>query len=122
MDLTAFGFSILSALGFALYVIPRKISKQDNISFAFWMSVVFAASSFVIFIIKQMHQPERITFGIISLSAVTGIIWAIAFLALIKSIQLIGLVKSNMWKNVDGALGTFLPLIVLAEYKQVNLL
>ncbi len=118
MDILALLFSLGSALGFALYVVPRKLSKEDNITFTFWMSVTFTLMSLILYLINGLNESSSILNLV--LSSLTGLIWTFAFICYIKSIQMIGLIRANLWKNADNVLGVILPLIFLQEYLAVN--
>jgi glucose uptake protein GlcU len=53
-------------------------------------------------------------------AALAGVFWATAIMALVKSIDSIGLARSNQWKNLQGPVGVLLSLVVLHEAQSVN--
>ena len=113
-------FAIISSLFFSLYVVPRKLSKLSPAIFSFFMSVGFSISSIVLYSFQHLlnfHETPNLT---LLWSVVAGVIWATAFVAFITSIDLIGLSRSNQWKNLQGPVGVFLSLLILGEVATTN--
>lgn len=112
--------AILSSLFFSLYVVPRKLSKLSPVIFSFYMALGFSLSSCILYLFQPLIQFNE-TFSIVLLwSVLAGIIWASAFVLFITSIDLIGLSRSNQWKNLQGPIGVILSLIILGEFAKIN--
>ena len=113
-------FALASSIFFSLYVIPRKLSKQNPFHYSFFVSISFLIGSVILYSLKPvLHFNEVINIKILW-SILAGIIWAIGFVTYVKSIDLIGLSKSNQWKNLQGPVGVVLSLIILGEYTKTN--
>jgi glucose uptake protein GlcU len=109
-------FALISSFFFSLYIIPRKLSKQKPILFTFLVTVGFFIGSLLVFLI---YAKEKLNFYIL-FSIPAGVIWVISFVFFIKSIDIIGLSRSNQWKNLQGPIGVLLCLVILSEYGKVN--
>jgi len=113
-------FALVSSLFFSLYVIPRKLTKENPFIYSFFMSIGFLISSVVLYCFKPLlHFYEVININILW-SVLAGFIWALGFVTFVKSIDLIGLSRSNQWKNLQGPVGVVLSLIILGEYAKTN--
>jgi len=106
----------ISSLFFSLYVVPRKLAKQKPTLFTFFMTIGFSLGSLFLFFV---NTKEKLNLYLLY-SIPAGIIWVISFLFFVKSIDLIGLSRSNQWKNLQGPVGVLLSLIILSEYGKVN--
>lgn len=113
-------FAVLSSLFFSFYVVPRKLSKLPAIIFSFYMALGFSISSCVLYLFQPLIQFHEKLSIVLLWSFLAGIIWATAFVLFITSIDLIGLSRSNQWKNLQGPVGVILSLIILGEFAKIN--
>lgn len=110
----------LSSIFFSLYVIPRKLSKLPASLFSLVMSAGFFSGTVIIYsIFPALHSAEKIS-PVLWWSVLAGGIWAIAFVSFVKSIDYLGLARSNQWKNLQGPVGVLLALSVLGESAYAN--
>lgn len=112
--------AFISSLFFTLYVVPRKFSKESPFIFSLLMSVSFFTGSVLLYCLQpllQFHETWSLT---LLYSVVAGVIWAAAFVFFVLAIDLIGLSRSNQWKNLQGPVGVFLSLILLGEWAITN--
>ena len=112
--------AIISSIFFSLYVVPRKLSKLSPSVFSFFMSLGFFTGSVVLYYIKPFLKLNEIISPVLWWSVLAGVIWATAFVLFIKSIDAIGLSRSNQWKNLQGPVGVVLSLIILREFSTIN--
>lgn len=113
-------FAIVSSLFFSLYIIPRKFSKLTPELFSLLMSFGFFLGTVLIyFVFPSLHSTERFS-PILSWSVIAGLIWATSFVSFVKSIDYLGLARSNQWKNLQGPVGVLLALFILGETAQAN--
>ena len=54
------------------------------------------------------------------IACINGIVWTIASVCVLISIDRIGLAKSNQWKSLQGPIGAFLILIFFSEFLTAN--
>lgn len=108
--------AVVSSIFFSLYVIPRKLSKLSPLYFSMLMGLGFFVSSVILYAFKPLLGFHETWSGNLWWSVLAGIIWAAGFVALVKSIDSIGLARSNQWKNLQGPIGVVLSLIILGEY------
>jgi len=113
-------FAIISSIFFSFYIIPRKLSKLSAVMFSFFMSVGFFVSTVLLYTLKPYFGFKERLSPILFWSVGAGIIWAVSFVLFVKSIDEIGLSKSNQWKNLQGPIGVLLSLILLQEYATTN--
>jgi glucose uptake protein GlcU len=113
-------FAIVSSIFFSLYVIPRKLSKLPPLYFSTLMGLGFFASSVVLYAFKPTLGFHEVWSANLWWSVLAGTIWAAGFVALVKSIDSVGLARSNQWKNLQGPIGVILSLIILGEYATTN--
>lgn len=115
-------FGLISSLFFAIYIVPRKLTKINPIYFSVFMASGFFISSFFLYLLQPyLGFNEKLDIKLLW-GIPAGIIWAISFVAFIKSIDLIGLSRSSQWKNLQGPIGIVLGLIVLNEQSHTNAL
>ena len=112
--------AIISSLFFSLYVVPRKLSNLSPVLFSFFMSVGFSLSAIILYSFQPALHFHETPSLVLLLSVVAGVIWATAFVAFITSIDLIGLSRSNQWKNLQGPVGVVLSLLILGEVATTN--
>lgn len=115
-----FAFAVISSLFYSLYVVPRKFSKLSAVVFSFYMACAFFASSLILYSFQPLLQfHETISFTL-WWSVIAGSIWATAFVCFVKAIDLLGLSRSNQWKNLQGPIAVVLSLIILQEFATTN--
>lgn len=112
--------AVVSSIFFSLYVVPRKLSKQPALYFSLLMSAGFFVGSVVLYLCKPLLGFNEVWSPALGWSVLAGVIWASGFLAFIKSIDAIGLARSNQWKNLQGPIGVILSLIILGEWARTN--
>ncbi|NLA85754.1 MAG: EamA family transporter, partial [Clostridiales bacterium] len=101
-----------------IYVVPKKISKQKPITYAMIMGAGYFIASAIGYIILKMFQfiDEPLFFPHVIIACLNGIVWAIASVSVLSSIDRIGLAKSNQWKSLQGPIGAFLMMTFLSEF------
>lgn len=113
-------FAIISSLFFSFYVIPRKFTKQNPLYFSLFMSIGFFVCSLFLYTLKPILRfDEKINIALLW-SVLAGVVWATGFVSFVKSIDLIGLARSNQWKNLQGPIGVISSLLILSEYTTTN--
>ena len=117
-----FGYisAIISSLFFSLYIIPRKLSKLSPVIFSLFMSAGFSISTIVLYLFQPLIGFHEKLSLVLLWSVGAGIIWATSFVAFVTSIDLIGLSRSNQWKNLQGPFGVLLSLLLLGEWATTN--
>lgn len=112
--------AIISSIFFSLYIIPRKFTRLDPIYFSLLVGIGFFISSSVLYLIRTLLGFHEVIRPAILWSLLGGILWAIGLVSLVKSIDAIGLTRSNQWKNLQGPIGVILSLVILSEFVQVK--
>lgn len=118
--MTGYVLAFISSIFFSLYVIPRKLSNQPAVFFSLLMGTGFFISSVILYLFKPLlgfHEPINIQ---LLWSVLAGAIWATGFVAFVKSIDKVGLARSNQWKNLQGPVAVVLSLIILGEYAKTR--
>ena len=118
--MTGYILALISSLFFSLYIIPRKFTRLDPIYFSLLVGIGFFISSSLLYLIRIFFGFHEIIRPEILWSILGGILWAIGLVSLVKSIDSLGLTRSNQWKNLQGPIGVILSLLILTEYVQVN--
>jgi len=113
-------FAVISSIFFSLYVVPRKLSKLSPLYFSTLMGLGFFVSSVVLYCFKPLLGFHETLSAALWWSVLAGGIWAAGFVAFVKSIDAIGLARSNQWKNLQGPIAVILSLIILGEYATTN--
>ena len=116
--------SIISSLFSALYVLPKKISGQKPVIYAALMGAgYFAASVIGYAVLAGFHViDEPILFPHAAIACINGVIWMIASVSVLISIDQIGLAKSNQWKGLQGPIGSILMLVFFSEFRSAKLI
>jgi len=112
--------AIISSIFFSLYVIPRKLSKQPALFFSLLMGTGFFVGSVVLYLFRPIIGFSDKPSLILLWSVLAGVVWALGFVLFVKSIDGIGLARSNQWKNLQGPVGVILCLTILGEYAKTN--
>jgi len=117
-------FAMLSSLFSAIYVIPKKISKQKPIVYVMFMGLGFFLISTISYIIIKINSniQETLLNPNLLFACFGGVIFTIASTFVLSAIDKIGLAKANQWKSLQGPIGTFLILIILSEVKNTKVL
>jgi len=114
-------FALLSSLFFGLYIVPRKLSKLPAVQFSTLMAIGFSVGSIVLYLVQiALGNNEGLGDPDLLFAVLAGAMWATALMLLVKSIDVIGIARSNQWKNLQGPVGVILALIVLNETATVN--
>lgn len=107
--------AIVSSFFHTLYIIPRKISKQNPIIYILYMSIGFMVSSIII---GGVHIIKGYTIDftnpILIYAAIAGVLSMIASICVVLAIDEIGMSKSNQWKNFQGPIGAGLIFMFLS--------
>lgn len=116
--------ALIGSVFFALYVIPRKLCRNNGTVFSFLTGLGFFLSSFISYGIHfyTTAHPETFANRALFFAGIAGILWAVGIICLFASIDRIGLSKSNQWKNFQGPIGVLLTLMFLREYLVTNLM
>jgi glucose uptake protein GlcU len=112
-----FFLAVISSLFYSLYVVPRKLSKLKPLEFSFLMAIGFFASTTVLYLAQPLLKFDEHMSIVLLWSVLAGVIWATAFVTFVKAIDVIGLSRSNQWKNLQGPVAAVLGLVILSEYK-----
>lgn len=115
-----YALAVVSSLFFSLYIIPRKFTNLDPIYFSLLVGVGFFVSSSLLYLVRILFGFYEIIHIEILWSILGGVLWAIGLVSLVNSIDLLGLTRSNQWKNLQGPIGVILSLVILIEYLYVN--
>lgn len=84
------------------------------------MGTGFFLSSVVLYLFQPvLGFDETINVNLLW-SVLAGVVWAAGFVCFVKSIDAIGLARSNQWKNLQGPVGVILSLIILGEYAKTR--
>src|SRR3989338_463875 len=118
--MTGYILALIGSLFFSLYIIPRKFTRLDPIYFSLLVGIGFFISSSLLYLIRIFFGFHEIIRPEILWSILGGILWAIGLVSLVKSIDSLGLTRSNQWKNLQGPIGVILSLVILTEYIQVS--
>ncbi len=110
----------VSSIFFSLYVVPRKFSRLSALHFSLLMSAAFCVGSVGLYALKPVIGFEESWSPALWWAALAGAIWATAFVTFVKSIDALGLARSNQWKNLQGPFGVLLALVVLGEWAITN--
>jgi glucose uptake protein len=114
-------FALLSSIFFGLYIIPRKLSKLSPVNFGILMALSYTLGSLFVYLgTVAFYNPEPLFNEILLFSILAGVLWAIALIFFVNSIDLIGISRSNQWKNLQGPIGVLLALVILGEFTSVN--
>ncbi len=111
-------FAIISSIFSAIYVVPKKLSKQKPITYAMLMGAGYFVASIIGFAVLRTFKyiDEPLFFPHSFIAAINGIVWTIASVSVLCSIDRIGLAKSNQWKSLQGPLGAILMMMFLSEF------
>ena len=101
-------------------MVPRKLSKLSALHFSLLMSAAYCVGSCVLYVCKPLIGFDEVWSPVLWWAALAGIIWATAFVSFVKSIDAIGLARSNQWKNLQGPVAVLLALVVLCEWATTN--
>lgn len=113
--------ALITAVFFALYIIPRKLSKLAPLQFNTLLALGFSIGSLLLYGVQTLFGNNEGLFNKpLLLAGLAGVLWAVAIMSLVKAIDGIGLARSNQWKNLQGPVGVLLSLIVLKEAQSVN--
>jgi len=117
-------FAIVSSLFSAIYVVPKKLSKQKPTTYAMIMGAGFFIASSVGFAVLKAFSiiDEPLFFPHAVVACANGVIFTIASISVLISIDKIGLAKSNQWKSLQGPIGAFLILACFAEFLTANII
>lgn len=124
MTNTVLGYilAIVSSFFHTLYIIPRKISKQNPVIYILYMSIGFMLSSVVIggvYVIKGYSID--FTNPILIYAAIAGVLSMIASICVVLAIDEIGMSISNQWKNFQGPIGAGLIFIFFGEARNTKI-
>lgn len=117
-------YALMSSFFFALYIVPKKLTKQKPILYSFFMGFGFLFGSINLYFISIfiLNNHETFTNKYLIYSVLAGILWAFGSIFLLTSIDKIWLARSNQWKNLQGPIGVILSLILLSEFLHTKVL
>jgi len=117
-------YALAASIFFAFYIVPKKLTKQKPILYSFFMGLGFFIGSILLYLVSffVLNNHEIFNSKNFFYSALAGALWALGSIFLLSSIDLIGLTRSNQWKNLQGPIGVVLSLVVLSEFLYANAL
>lgn len=115
-----FGFALgmMSALFFALYMVPQKIVKISNTVFLWMMSFGVFLTALVPYALAGF--PMHSTWTDRALGILCGAVWGLGTLAFAAGISRIGMAVATPIKNTTGVLGTLVGLVIFQEWRTTN--
>jgi len=116
-------FAIISSIFSAIYVVPKKFSKQKPNTYAMIMGVGYFITSSIGFILLTAlgYIDEPLFFPEAIIACIKGIVWTVGSVSVLNAIDRIGLAKSNQWKSLQGPIGALLMLTILSEFLTTNI-
>ena len=90
-----------------------------------WMSIAYFIGTIILISILwglRIEEPENLLNPWHLLTVLRGFIWLLGMAAYNLAIDKIGLTRFNQWKNVQGPVGSFLILFVLADIVGIKIL
>ncbi len=111
-------FAVISSIFSAIYVVPKKLSGQRPSTYAMIMGIGYFAASVLGFAILKAFNviDEPLFFPEAYIACINGIVWSVASISVLSSIDRIGLARSNQWKSLQGPVGSLLMLVFLSEF------
>lgn len=114
-------FAVLGSIFYGVYVVPRKLSKQNVFVYTMFVGLGFFSVSVIFFgIMKLCGNTENLFDPTLLWGALCGVIWMVATIFFMLALDHIGLSKSTQWKNLQGPIGAFLIFFILSEAGSVN--
>lgn len=113
-----FVFGMLSALFFALYMLPQKLGKIDHTTYIWTMGVGVLITALIPYV--WMGCPHASTWPQRGYALLCGVVWGVGTLAFATAIHRIGLALATPFKNTTGVIGTLVGLLLFHEYKTTN--
>ena len=115
-------FAVLGSIFYGVYVVPRKLSKQNVFVYTMFVGLGFFVASIIFFSIMKLCGNTESLFDIRLLwGALCGVIWMVATIFFMLALDRVGLSKSTQWKNLQGPIGAFLIFFILSEAGSVNI-
>lgn len=97
------------------------MSKLSAVDFSILMAFSYTVGSILVYLGTAIFsEPESLFSPVLLFSVLAGAFWATALVLFVNSIDLIGISRSNQWKNLQGPVGVLLALVVLREATAVN--
>ena len=90
-----------------------------------WMGIAYFIGTMILVVILwglRIEEPENLLNPWHLLTVLRGFIWLLGMAAYNLAIDKIGLTRFNQWKNVQGPVGSFLILFVLADVVGIKIL
>ena len=118
-------FSVIVSLLTALYIIPRKFSRQSSTLYTVYMGLAIFLGAAIWYLIAwgfELRDRETLLSVWHLLSALRGVCWTTAVIFLIMAIDKIGLSKSNQWKNLQGPIACILMISFLSDVAGIKIL
>lgn len=117
-------FAIISSMFSAIYVVPKKFSKQKPNTYAMVMGVGYFITAGMGFMLLTAFNfiDEPLFFPEVIIACINGVVWTVGSVSVLNAIDRIGLAKSNQWKSLQGPIGAVLMLIILSEFLTTNVL
>lgn len=116
--IVGFTLGILSAVFFALYMVPQKIVKLDNTTFLWAMAGGVLVTALIPYAIVGFPRHGNMHYWGIGL--LCGVVWCLGTLAFAAAIQRVGLALATPVKNTTGVIGTLVGLIGFQEWKTTD--
>ena len=120
LSIIIFGFALglVSALFFALYMVPQKIIKADHTSYVLAMGVGVLLTALIAHALagSPVHSvPWQRAVGMLC-----GAVWGIGTLCFAAAIKRVGFTLATPIKNTTGVLGTLVGLIFFQEWRTTD--
>lgn len=115
-------YAIISSIFYSIYVIPKKIAKEKTMYYTVFMTLGFTVASIIAYIIFSCMgiNKENIFTPVMLIAILKGILWFLALILFLLSIDEIGISRATQYKNLKGPLGVFLTLLILQEFLLTN--
>jgi len=111
-------FAVIVSVLFAVYAVPRKLSKQNAVLYTMWVGISYLVGSVAICSVVWgfgIGEQENLFSRWHLLTALRGAVWVCGTASFNIAIDKIGLTGFNQWKNFQGPIGTLLMLAFLDE-------
>lgn len=113
-----FALGILSAIFFAFYMVPQKLTRMDTVSYLWVMAIGVLCTSLVAYGLAGF--PQHATLVHKGLAIMCGLVWGVGTMAFAGAIARIGLTSATPIKNTTGVIGTLVGLVLFQEWRTTD--
>jgi len=123
-QMIGYGLAILTSIFFSIYVLPKKLVKENTRYYTTFLTLGFLVTSTILYVFFRIAGicQEMVSIPIIIVLMLRGLLWFLSIYVYALAIDKIGVARAVQYQSLKTPFGVILTLTFLQEFLQTNVI